>query len=731
MRLSKTDTTYIYLLGLILFISCQTRTLAEPKDSMPNIILFLVDDMGWQDTSVPFWTEETEFNKRYQTPNMERLASESMKFTQAYATPVCSPSRISLMTGMNAARHRVTNWTLEPDILKEPEINHPDLQYPLWNVNGMTPDSTIPHAVYAKALPQVLKDHGYHTIHAGKAHLGARTTPAENPLNIGFDVNIAGHAAGAPASYWGTDNFGNKESFKASPWKVPGLEAYHGKDIFLTEAITQEVIKALSENDQSSPFFLYMSYYGVHTPIMEDRRYFQNYLDTGLDTIEARYASMVEAMDKSVGDVLNYIDSQNLEMETIILFMSDNGGLSAHARGGEKNTHNWPLRSGKGSAYEGGIREPMLVKWPGKTVAGSTSNQYVIIEDFYPSIIEMVGIDDVDVPQEIDGQSFVNQLKSPIDDEQTRNLYWHYPNKWGGRCPGCDSQSTIRKGDWKLVYFHLNQAFELYNLKDDISEEQNLAFEFPDKVLMLAQELTDHLVKVDAQMPTYRFKKTAVPWPIDSWKSYQKMTKTYAVNRVAQSINISGKGDDPLWNKANVLDDFSYPWREEEAPSTEFRAMYDEESLYFLYKVVDDEIHLEQSHDSDKMNAVYSDRVEIFFKRNDVMDPYYSLEMDADSRLYDSVGKFYREIDGSWTYPKDDIMIKSSMTEEGYTVEGKISMKSLKEFKLIKEGVIHAGLFRGNYVDGGKDTRWISWIIPDSDKPDFHIPSSFGRLILN
>ncbi len=718
------------LCAFLLLLSCQTRDLIQEETDRPNIILFLVDDMGWQDTSVPFWKETTKYNRRYRTPNMERLAAEGMKFTQAYATPVCSPSRISLMTGMNAARHRVTNWTLDKNQMKTPEINHPDLQIPMWNVNGMTPDSTIEHAAYAKSQPQVLKEEGYHTIHAGKAHLGAKSTPAENPLNIGFNVNIAGHAAGAPASYLGEDHFGNKASFKSSPWKVPGLDKYHGEDVFLTEAITQEAIRALDERDTTTPFFLYMSYYGVHTPIMADRRYYQSYLDQGLDTIEARYASMVQAMDKSVGDVLGYLDQHKIAEETIILFMSDNGGLSAHARGGVAHTHNEPLRSGKGSIYEGGIREPMIIRWPGQLAAGSVYDDYLIIEDFYPSVLEMAGIKHIDVPQVMDGLSFVSHIKAVTAPPAERSLYWHYPNKWGGTCPGCDSFSAIRQGDWKLIYFHLDQRFELYDLKEDISEQSNLISIYPSQAESLAADLTEYLVIVDAQMPTYKFKQQAVPWPADSWKSYHKMTKEYTVKKVSKALDINGEGDDPQWEGATILRDFSYPWRDEDAPSTVFRALYDEAYLYFIYHVQDDEIHVEQSYDTDKLNAVYSDRVEIFLKKSDAMDPYYSLEMDASSRLYDSKGKFYREIDGDWRYPADEITIKSSMDDEGYIVEGKISMRSLREFDLIDGQVIHAGLYRGNYVNGGRDTKWISWIMPDAEQPDFHIPSSFGRLIL-
>jgi arylsulfatase A-like enzyme len=329
----------IILIFFSVLYSCQTSIKKEEKTS-PNIIVFLVDDMGWQDTSLPFWDRETPFNQRYHTPNMERLAKEGMKFTQAYATPVCSPTRVSLMTGMNAARHRVTNWTLKKDMIQPMEKNHSSLDFPDWNVNGLSPIEGINQAVFATPLPLLLQEAGYYTIHSGKAHLGAIDTPGANPINLGFDVNIAGHAAGAPESYLGMESFGNGKEGKEI-WAVPGLEEYHKKDIFLTEALTLEAIKAMDTAIVSKkPFFLYMAHYAVHTPIMADNRFLQKYLDKGLDTIEAKYATMIEGMDKSLGDIMDFLAEKNLDKNTILLFMSDNGGLSAVARGGEKHTHN-------------------------------------------------------------------------------------------------------------------------------------------------------------------------------------------------------------------------------------------------------------------------------------------------------------------------------------------------------------------------------------------------------
>lgn len=508
-RMRQIPTLFV-ILSLFL-IGCQ---LEKQQTSPPNIVLFFVDDMGWQDTSVPFWDQPTNFNKTYKTPNMERLAKKGVKFTNAYATPVCSPTRVSLMTGMNAARHRVTNWTLQPDKLQPMELNHPTLAFPDWNYNGIGLEAATPNAAYAKPLPQLLSEKGYFTLHAGKAHFGAIGYPSSNPINLGFQVNIAGHAAGAPESYLGRENFGNGKKGK-EVWVVPGLEKYHGEDLFLTEVLSKEVRTALDEPvAKKQPFFLYFALYGIHTPLMANDRYIKPYREKGMEEPEARYASMIESMDTALGEVLDYLKANQLEDNTIILFMSDNGGLSAVARGGEKHTHNFPLKSGKGSIYEGGIRVPMLAYWPGKTAPASENSTPLIIEDFFPSILEMADVDSAELPQTLDGMSFVSLLEDHNNKVEERPLYWHYPNAWGPSGPGIGSYSAVREGPWKLIYFHEDQRLELYHLPSDIGEENNLAKENKERTFKLAQTLTEHLIKVDAQMPKFKATGEQVPWPV-------------------------------------------------------------------------------------------------------------------------------------------------------------------------------------------------------------------------
>ena len=236
----------------------------------PNIVLFVVDDMGWQDCSLPFHKSLTKQNRQFRTPNMERLAAKGMKFTNAYANQNCTPSRVSLMTGMSPLNHGVSSWTFHKDKTAG-EGGDQNFDSPAWNMNGLSASPGIPNTVYASPLPQLLRKQGYKTIHAGKAHFGAFGTPGEDPLTLGFDVNIGGGGAGQPGSYLGLKNFGNNKAH-SNPRAVPGLEQYWGKDIFVTEAITQEALKQL-DSTGNRPFFLHMAQFAVHTPLEADNRF--------------------------------------------------------------------------------------------------------------------------------------------------------------------------------------------------------------------------------------------------------------------------------------------------------------------------------------------------------------------------------------------------------------------------------------------------------------------------
>ena len=493
------------LLGFRLSLYSQTK---------PNIIVFLVDDMGWQDCSVNFWNLSTSLNKIYHTPNMERLAKEGMKFTNAYAAPVCTPSRSSMLTGVNSTHLGITNWT-SPWKNNNTDSKDDQLSPADWNINGLSPIPGIEKTYYATPFPILLKEAGYYTIHVGKAHWASMGTPGANPYNMGFMVNVSGHAAGHPQSYYGKDNYGNIPG-KSTAQAVPDLEEYFGTDTFLTEALTLEAIKALNAPIQNkSPFYLNMAHYAIHTPIMADPRFIKKYLEKGMDSTEAKYASLIEGMDKSLGDIMNYLKEKKVDHNTIIIFMSDNGGLSiSPLRGGKEHTQNLPLKAGKGSVYEGGIREPMIVKWPGVVRENSTANQYVMIEDFFPTILQMAGIKKYKLPQSIDGKSFLPILTNASFSDSSRSLIWHYPNKWIDKDgPGINYYSAIRKGNWKMIYSMRTGKKELYNLSVDIGENNDLSAQNTVKLRELSTLLSTQLRQWKAPMP--RLKKTgqSIPFP--------------------------------------------------------------------------------------------------------------------------------------------------------------------------------------------------------------------------
>ena len=476
---------------------------AQQVNTQPNIILFMVDDMGWQDTSLPFADSITANNRKYDTPNMERLASEGMMFTDAYATPISSPSRCSLMTGMNMARHRVTNWTLHRD--KMTDGKRDGVTLPDWNYNGIAQSGNVAHTTKAISFVQLLKNAGYHTIHCGKAHWGAIDTPGENPCHFGFDVNITGTAAGGLATYLSERNYGfTKEGKPTSPFAIPGLERYWGTGIFATEALTQEAITSLEKAKKyDQPFYLYMSHYAVHVPIDRDMRFYPTYRARGLSEKEAAYASLIAGMDKSLGDLMDWVAKAGLKRETIIIFMSDNGGLasSSYWRDGELYTQNAPLKSGKGSLYEGGIRVPFIVKWNNIVKPNTRSHTPIIIEDLYPTLLSVAGIKNYHVPQKIDGQDITPILRGKQQGDKKRQLIWNYPNIWDGEGLGISLNCAIREGQWKLIYSYLTGQKELYNLSSDLSEKNNLASSHPQLVARLYRHLTSKLHKMNAQKP--------------------------------------------------------------------------------------------------------------------------------------------------------------------------------------------------------------------------------------
>ena len=522
-----------------------------------NIVFFIVDDMGWVDSSVAYGEEVYPNNLRYNTPNMERLAKQGVVLSNAYACPVSTPTRTSLLTGVNAAHSRITNWTSTTKdtpsdatggavAMAQSGANRDNTTafvHPEWNLNGMSPVEGISNTLYATPLPRLLQDAGYYTIHIGKAHWASAGTPGASPYNMGYLVNVSGNVAGMPRSYYSEENYGNTPE-KWNMLAVQNMTEYYGTGVHLTEALTREALKTLDYPiTQGLPFYLYFAHYATHTPIQRDHRFIDKYLKAGMDEGQARYASMVEGVDKSLGDLLDYLESRGVADDTIIIFMTDNGGNAENrAKGGVRFMHNLPLRNGKGSIYEGGIRVPLIFKWSGKVAPNTRVNTPVICEDMFPTILQMAGIKHYDVVQSVDGKSLVDLItkgshlaakatkKGEISDQKSatafvvpesvsgidpeRELIFHYPHQWKGyELEDIDYLSAVRKGDWKLVYRMRTGTLELYNLSTDIGEKHNIAAQHPEKVKELSIALSARLREWQSPMPSVRATGKAVPMP--------------------------------------------------------------------------------------------------------------------------------------------------------------------------------------------------------------------------
>lgn len=458
---------------------------AHAADKKPNFLFILVDDLGWKDLSCYG-------SSFYETPHLDRLCDQAVKFTNAYAAcPVCSPTRASILTGKYPARMDATDWFGAPQ---------PDEFEKYWG--GKKPLLPAPYeenlALDEVTLAETLKAAGYATFFAGKWHLGEKEM--HWPEHQGFDVNKGGWSRGGP--------YGPGKYFVpyGNPRLEDGPEGEH-----LPDRLASETIQFMSDN-RNQPFLAYLSFYSVHTPLQSRDDLKQKYQQkkkalkleaqwgkegkskVRLVQEHAVYAGMVEAMDAACGKVLAALAELGLDENTIVLFMSDNGGL-ATSEG--HPTSNLPLRGGKGWMYEGGVREPVMVKWPGVTQPGSVCDTPVISTDFYPTMLQMAGLP-AKSSQHMDGVSWVPLLKGQA---MTRGpIFWHYPHYSNqGGAPA----SAIRDGDWKLIRFYEpNHSDELYNLKDDIGETTNLVKKNPEIAKTLSSKLSTWLTDVEAKFPS-------------------------------------------------------------------------------------------------------------------------------------------------------------------------------------------------------------------------------------
>lgn len=466
--------------SVLLILSCLLPMSAALADTAPrmNFVFILIDDLGWADLSCYGSTF-------YETPHLDALAGSGMRFAQACAAcPVCSPTRASIMTGRHPVRVGITDWI--PGQTVNPDASHRFLQI---EDRDQLPLEEI-------TLAEILRTAGYQTFFAGKWHLGGA---GYLPTDQGFETNLGGaHWGQPPAGYF-------------APWKNPYLhEKYAGE--YITERLTEESVSFIRNRDPSRPFLLFLSHYDVHTPIHKDKKHF-GYFETKRSKIDtesppinerrgvsrsrqdhAEYASMVSAIDDSVGQIVAALRDSGLEDSTTIIFTSDNGGLCTLRHEGP--TSNLPLRSGKGWLYEGGIRVPMIVRVPGMTTTGCVSQTPVVSTDYFPTILELAKIN---VPPNLilDGKSFVPQLQNNASGE-TRALFWHYPHYHGSLwTPG----AAIRLGDWKLIEFYEFGDAELYNLATDPGELRNLAAAEPDRFDKMRQQLRDWQTELHARMP--------------------------------------------------------------------------------------------------------------------------------------------------------------------------------------------------------------------------------------
>ncbi len=448
---------------------------ADRLQRPPNIVFILIDDLGWADVGCFGSTF-------YETPNVDRLARQGMRFTNGYAaSPLCSPTRASIMTGKHPARLKLTNY------LKGLRVD---------------PRSPLLPAEYADQLAlqeltvaEVLKQAGYVTCHVGKWHLGGE---GFGPLQQGFDINIGGTGAGSPKSYFWPQWEG----------RPPVEGAFEGE--YLTDRLSQEACRFIRQHvgqHADRPFFLYLAHYTVHIPIQprpdkleKYQRKLREHPPGPGQQNNPHYAAMVESMDDSVGRVLDTLQELGLEENTVVFFFSDNGGLSVPEGRFTPATTNAPLRAGKGYVYEGGIREPTIVRWPGVTPPGSTCDVPICSVDFLPTICRMAGIDPAGLPsaESLDGVDITPLLRDPQARLQRGPLYWHYPHfsNQGGR-----PSAAIRRGDWKLVEHFEDGQLELFNLREDIGEQHNLAQRMPERAAELRFALRQWLRAVDAPMP--------------------------------------------------------------------------------------------------------------------------------------------------------------------------------------------------------------------------------------
>lgn len=460
-----------------IFAPGANASFAQQSNKKPNIILITVDDLGWTDLACYG-------SKYYETVHIDKLASEGMLFTNAYASAaVCSPTRASIMTGKAPARTGITDWIRArfqggaiPDDKSCPLKYEGDSSKRL-----LTPSNPLWMELEETTIAELLQQNGYTTCHIGKWHLGADHW---YPEKQGFNYNIGGCDYGQPPSYF--DPYYNNERMPNIPTLPP-----RQKGEYLEDRLADEAVGFIKEHRDES-FFLNMCNYAVHTPIQGRPDLVTKYENKKkTNQKSAKYAAMVESVDQSVGKIMTVLAELNLKHNTLVIFTSDNGGLER-----DGSTDNDPLRSGKGYPYEGGIRVPMIVCWPDKVSGNARNDTPVISHDLFSTISEVAGIS-IAEKHAIDGLSILPVLTGGKRLERT-SLYWHYPHY---RLNDIVPYSIIRDGDWKLIKRYEGKEFELYHLAEDLAEEKDLSAQMPEKAEALNKKLMNWLDQVNARLP--------------------------------------------------------------------------------------------------------------------------------------------------------------------------------------------------------------------------------------
>jgi arylsulfatase A len=460
------------------------QALEQSHPDRPNIVFILADDLGWTDLACYG-------SDLYETPHLDQLAQEGMRFTQAYAMSVCSPTRAAILTGKHAARLRFTIWR--------------EGTYKPAGKRRLIEGETIHDLAHSEiSLAEQLKARGYLCFHVGKWHLGDGD---HSPETHGFDVNIGGTHWGAPTTFFhpfsGAGRFGPEFRY------VPGLGLGRPGD-YLTDRLTDEAIKLIDEAGKR-PFFLNLWYHNPHTPIEGKPALVQRFRDKiKADLVHKNpdYAAMVYALDENVGRVLRHLEDRGLAKNTLLIFVSDNGGyIGIDRKSGQtvQVTSNAPLRSGKGSLYEGGIRVPLIVRYPGVVPDATVCNQPVTCMDFLPTLLEATGASPILDPglrkasaSPLDGISFYSLLHNPKSSLARRGLFFHYPHYY----PTTSPVSALRDGPWKLIEYFEDNHLELYRLDTDPGETVNLAPQMPEKAAALHAQLRRWRKSVGASLPT-------------------------------------------------------------------------------------------------------------------------------------------------------------------------------------------------------------------------------------